>query len=95
MISIVIHLEIGTASIELHQKLSTNLPVTVGGIIGSLVVLIVGVVCFIFILRYIRIYSFSRYIRIFNSSCFNNPYVATHQYNIRVDVRLIDHITHA
>lgn len=54
IISIVILVEIGTTSIELPQKLSTNLPVTVGGIVGSLVVLTVGVVFYIFILRYIR-----------------------------------------
>lgn len=58
VISSVIHVETGTTSIELPQKLSTNLPVTVGGIVGSLVVLSVGVVFYIFILRYTRNHIF-------------------------------------
>lgn len=58
VISSVIHVETGTTSIELPQKLSTNLPVTVGGIVGSLVVLSVGVVFYIFILRYTRNHNF-------------------------------------
>lgn len=43
---------IGSLPIELSQS-TNNLPVTVGGIVGACVVLIVGVVISIFILRYI------------------------------------------
>lgn len=45
--------EIGTWPIESAYKSTHNLPVTVGGIVGACVFLIIGVVVFIFIFRYI------------------------------------------
>lgn len=57
-INCLFYLVIGTSTIGSSQKLSNNLPVTVGGIIGACVVLIVGVIIF-FMLRYITTYFLS------------------------------------
>lgn len=48
------HLGDGAATAESLYMSSSNLPVTVGVIIGTCVVLTVGVVVFIFILRYVK-----------------------------------------
>lgn len=51
------HLGDGAATAESLYMSSSNLPVTVGVIIGTCVFLTVGVVVFIFILRYVKHYS--------------------------------------
>lgn len=72
-----------TVPIGSSRKLSKNLPLTVGGIVGAFVILVVGVI-FLFILRYISTYCFYNNIHIFilNLICFmfNNQlieYVST------------------
>lgn len=72
-----------TVPIGSSRKLSKNLPLTVGGIVGAFVILIVGVI-FFFILRYTSTYFFYHKIHIFilNLICFmfNNQlieYVST------------------
>lgn len=47
------HLGDGSATAESLYATSNNLPVTVGVIVGTCLVLTVGVVIFIFILRYV------------------------------------------